>query len=123
MRELELHNAKITGTKLGFEDHGIMTFFLYLEFDGGGVGFGGYSLDQWSEERQERVGFGASMDCLKEIMQTVGVENWEDLKGKHVVVESEGWGGKATGIRNLIKEDVWFRPKEFFESRVGDVRD
>lgn len=118
MKELEQHNAKITGTALGFADHGIMTFWLSLEFDGGGVGFGGYALDTYDKEKKERVGWGPSLDCLKEIMETVGVENWEDIKGKHIVVESEGFGGKATGIRNLVKEDKWFRPKEWFEAHL-----
>jgi hypothetical protein len=119
--KLQYHNAKITSTKLGIEDHGIMTFWLFLEWNGGGVGFGGYALDEWQGERTssgKRVGIGMGMDCIMEIMRIVGVENWEDIKGKHIVVESEGWGGKATGIRNLIKEDLWFRPKEWFEARI-----
>lgn len=110
----EIHNALITKTMLGFEDHGIMTFFVYLEWDGGGVGFGGYSLDEYDKEQKKRVGVGYSMDLLKEIMEVVGVETWEQLKGKHVRVDSEGWGGKALGLGNLLK-DKWIYPKEFFE--------
>ena len=119
---LEHNNAKITGTKLGIEDHGIMTFMIYLEWDGGGIGFGGYALDQYDEALKERVGFSASMDCIKEIMQTVGVENWEDLKGKYVVVESGGWGSKATGIRNILNEKKWFRPEQWFEERLSNAK-
>ena len=117
MNKLEQHNAKITGTMLGIEDHGIMTFMLYTEFDGGGVGFGGYALDEYdgiSGRKSTELG----MECVKEVMRVVGVEKWEDIKGKHIVVESEGWGGKATGIRNLLKEDLWFRPEEWFKERM-----
>lgn len=110
----EVHNALITGTMLGVEDHGIMTCFVYLEWDGGGVGFGGYGLDEYDKEQNKRVGVGYSLDFLKEIMEVVGVEKWEDLKGKHVRVDSEGWGGKALGLGNLLKER-WIYPKEFFE--------
>jgi hypothetical protein len=113
----EIHNAKITGTMLGFEDHGIMTCFVYLEWDGGGVGFGGYALDEWQGERGangKRVGVAYSLDFLKEIMEVVGVEKWEALEGKYIRVDSEGWGGKALGIGNLLK-DKWFYPKEFFK--------
>lgn len=110
----QIENALIKSTMLGFEDHGIMTFFLYLEMDGAGVGFGGYALDKWDESKKERVGVGVSLDLLKEIMEVVGVETWEDLKGKHIRVDSEGWGGGALGIGNLIK-DKWVYPKKWFE--------
>lgn len=109
----EIHNALITGTMLGFEDHGIMTFFIYLEWDGG-VGFGGYALDEYDKEKQQRMGVGYSLDLLKEIMDVVGVETWEKLKGKHVRVDSEGWGGKALGLGNLLK-DEWIYPTVFFK--------
>jgi len=122
-KELEYLNAKIVGTMLGFEDHGIMTFFISLEFKNGGVGFGGYALDTWDKTQDKRVGAGVGIDCLKEIMETVGVERWEDLKGKHVMVESEGWGGKALGIRNILDTEKWFRPKQWFEERLGVERD
>lgn len=110
----EINNAKITGTMLGFEDHGIMTFFIYLEWDGAGIGFGGYALDQYDKALDRRVGVGYSLDLLKEIMEVVGVEKWEDLKGQYVRVESEGWGGKALAIGNLLK-DKWVNPEEFFK--------
>lgn len=116
----EIHNALITGTMLGFEDHGIMSFFLYLEFDGGGVGFGGYALDEYDKALEKRVGVGISLDLIKEILEVVGVEKWEDLKGKHIRVDSEGWGGKALGIGNLMK-DKWFYPKEFFDENSASV--
>lgn len=106
MRELETRNAKISSTMLGYEGHGIMTWWLTLEWDGGGVGLGGYVL-----------GGQSGIDSIEEILKTVGVETWEELKGKYVVLESEGIGGRAIGIRNLIKENVWFRPKEWFGAR------
>ena len=40
----EIKNAIITGTYLGIEDHGILTFWLYLDYGGSGQGFGGYQL-------------------------------------------------------------------------------
>jgi hypothetical protein len=111
----EIHNAKITGTMLGYEDHGIMTCFIYLEWDGAGVGFGGYGLDEYDKDLKKRVGVGKSLDFIKEIMEVVGVQKWEDLKGQYVRVDSEGWGGTALGIGNLLK-DKWLYPKEFFNN-------
>ena len=41
---MEIENGKIESTNLGPEDHGILTFWLSLAFDGGGQGFGGYDI-------------------------------------------------------------------------------
>lgn len=111
MSELEVRNVKIASTSLGFEGHGIMTWWVTLEWDGGGVSLGGYAL-----------GGQSGIDSIEEILKTVGVENWEELKGKYVVLESEGWGGRALGIRNILKEDKWFRPKEWFATRVEEKK-
>ena len=41
---MEIRNAKITGTMLGREDHGIMTFMVYVDIsDSGSCGIGGVS--------------------------------------------------------------------------------
>lgn len=114
----EIHNAKITGTMLGIEDHGIMTFLVYLESDCWGIGFGGYALDEYDTKLERRVGIGMSLDLLKEIMEVVGVDKWEDLEGRYVRVASEGWGGKALGIGNILKER-WVYPEEFFSERTA----
>ncbi len=98
----ETNNALITGTMLGIEGHGIMSSFIYLEWDGAGIGFGGYSL-----------GGQSGIDYIKETLDVVGVDKWEDLKGKHVRVVSEGLGGKSLGIGNIIK-DKWLYHEEFF---------
>lgn len=99
----KIHNALITGTMLGLEGHGIMSSFIYLEFDGGGIGFGGYVL-----------GGKSGIEYIEEILNVVGVDSWEKLKGKHVRVDSEGLGGKALGIGNILK-DKWLYHEEFFK--------
>ena len=38
----EIRNAVIQSTMLGYEDHGILTCFLHLDYSGAGQGFGGY---------------------------------------------------------------------------------
>lgn len=101
----EIHNAKITGTMLGIEDHGIFTSFVYLEWEGGGIGVGGYVL-----------GGQSGIDFIKEILNVIGVDNWEDLTGKFCRVETGGLGETARGIGNLLK-DKWLYPKEFFNER------
>lgn len=72
-------NAKIKSTMLGYEDHGILTCFLMLEQDGSGQGFGGYRLDAPHNKPSIFTDF-----WIKKILWVVGVDKWEDLKGKYV---------------------------------------
>ena len=95
---MEIRNAKIESTFLGFEDHGIFTYFLHLEWEHAGQGFGGYIL-----------GGGYGDETIKAILETVGVDKWEDLPGKYVRIEREHI--KVHRIGNII-EDKWFSPAE-----------
>lgn len=108
----EIINAQIANTRLG-EEHGCLTVELYLEGGGWGCYFGGYCLDHWCSdigEHSSTDGYGA----IIELMKVLEVESWEELKGKYVRVESNGWGGNITKIGHLMK-DQWFGWKEYFE--------
>lgn len=113
MNTTEFLNAKITSTKLG-EEHGCLTAMLYLNGDGWGCGFGGYCLDHWFADignHKSSDGYGA----IIELMKTLEVESWEDLKGKYVRVEIERWGGKILRIGHFMK-DKWFSFKDYFDA-------
>jgi hypothetical protein len=97
---MEIKNAKITSTMLGFEDHGFLTWFLHLDFGNSGVGFGGYAL---GGDNTDKV--------IRAILETVGVETWEDLKGKYVRVKGGEWGKKVEAVGNVL-EEKWFTPFE-----------
>ncbi len=114
----EIHNAQIKSTMLGYEDHGILTAMLDVEWAGGGIGFGGYRLDSPKGDDTELQ--GVSIDYIKEIMRVVGVSRWEDLQGKYIRIETEGWGGRALAIGNLMS-DEWFRPKEWFALQLKRI--
>lgn len=107
MSEREIKNAIITGTNLGYESHGILTCMISLNYGGSGQGFGGYALDKWNGKERNGTAYGT--EFIRRIIKTVGVENWEDLKGKHVRVDAS-WG-KVHGIGNII-EDKWFYPEK-----------
>ena len=46
-------------------------------------------------------------------MKVLEVDSWEQLKGKYVRVEFEGWGGKVLRIGHLMK-DKWFSWDKYF---------
>ncbi len=94
-------NGKIHSTMLGIEDHGIMTFFINIDFDGGGG----------------TKGDSRSILCIRKILQTVDVMKWEDLEGKYVRIKKEKeYGGPIKAIGHII-EDKWFDIEEHWKTK------
>ena len=112
---MEIKNALITDTFLGYEDHGIFTFWINVDIGSGGgsVGIGGFSLDEYDHDKKRRVFRGSSLEAIARVMHVVGVESWEELKGKYIRVKDEGWGGTVDEIGNLM-EDQWFNIRKYF---------
>lgn len=97
----EVKTAIIRSTELGFEDHGILTCFLYLEGDGWGCGFGGFSLQNTSTK------------FISQILSTFEVNTWEKLKDLpcRCVIKDHS----IEKIGHFVK-DKWFSFKEYFEA-------
>lgn len=107
-----IYNARITHTKLGFEDHGCLTFILTLEGGGWGVAYGNYCLGH----RCDKPGESKNMDgygAIIQLLNTLEVDNWEDLKGMYVRASFEHSTIKSIG--HLIK-DKWFDYKEYYQT-------
>ena len=108
-------NARIKSTFLGYEDHGIFTATLTLEFDGTEQGALGYCLDTYDKGRndplvRERRGTAFGMDHILQVLAVVGVRSWSELVGKHIRVER---ADRHTIVRigHLVK-DQWLDPHE-----------
>lgn len=108
-----IKNARITSTMLGREDHGIMTFMIYIDAGDFSCGVGEFCLDEFNTTTQTRVFRVESMEVISKILDVVGVDKWEDLPGKHIRFEDVGWGSTVTKIGNIIT-DKWFDMREFF---------
>ncbi len=113
--ETEIINARIENTNLGnMKDGTLFGFWLYLDFGGTGQGFGGYCLDEYDKPLSRRVGTAAGLESIIQILEIVGVDHWEDLKGKLIRVKRDAeWNGKIFGIGHVLK-DQWFEPEAFF---------
>src|SRR5690606_28267458 len=100
----------ITATRLGYQDHGILTADLTIEWPGGGVSVGGFALDEPRDREgkdHSRKGTAYGLDHIIRIIETVGVEKWEDLKGERVIVLFEGasaWSSQSVGIAHVTDE-------------------
>src|ERR1700752_225337 len=93
--ETKIENATIRDTHFGPNDsRNIMTFMLTLTFgDSTEQGFGNYNL--------------TTTPCvkIKNLLEVVGVNKWEDLKGKIIRTKTET--RQIVAIGNLLK-DKWF---------------
>jgi hypothetical protein len=91
---MQRKNARITKTMLGWEDHDIFTFLLMLDYGGMGQGAGQLCLGN-SKGVHALTG-----EMISKILQTVGVDTWEELPGKNVVAIIED--GLVRGIAPIL---------------------
>jgi hypothetical protein len=81
---MEERIAKIVKTRLGYEDHGILTAWLDLDYGGAGQGAGGSALDGPYEDGKRQP----NAECgrfIAGVIGACGVANWEDVKGRTVI--------------------------------------
>ena len=111
----KIENALVTSVDLSMADYGCFTLAMTLEGSGWGVVYGGYCLGKGflGADDDEFDGSAAGMEYLMRIMDTVGVEKFQDLKGKYIRVALKGWGDSVKIIGNILK-DKWFDAETFF---------
>ncbi len=90
-KEEKILNAIIKETSLTMTD-GFLRYYLSLK-----TGENGFEFD----------GYAKGCEALMRIMDIVGVDRWEDLKGKYCRVMFRGLGKTVEKIGNII-EDRWF---------------
>ena len=108
--DVQIKNAKITQTFLGLEDHGIFTATITLDYGGSGQSFGGYSFS--GEEIPAKSDYCGYF--VRRVMEIVGVNSWEELKGEKIRVKASH--SKVEAIGNLL-EGNWFNPGQEFKEK------
>lgn len=112
-------NAKITDVSISMGNLGCLTFDIGLNGGDWGCSYGGYCIGHgYLGANSFTAENGGGLVAMMKIMDVVGVERWEDLKGKYVRVVDCGLGSSITRIGNII-EDKWFDIDEFFKSYEG----
>jgi hypothetical protein len=111
-----IENGKIASTSLGIEDHGIFSSMIMIEFNGSVQGFGGWALDKFSKELDQRIGTAFGCQFILELLKTLEVSTWDELKGLNVRVkrESDSYDARIVAIGHIIKNQ-WFNPMEIAE--------
>lgn len=110
----EIENGKITYVDLSMADHGVITLTLSVEGYGCGFVYGGYALGRGYLGADYFDSNSHALVYIMKIMDTVGVEKFNDLKGKYIRFATNGWGSSVSIIGNVIS-DKWFDAKSFFE--------
>jgi hypothetical protein len=110
--------AKVTSAHLGWEDHGIFTCWVDLDYGGSAQGAGFYSLDRWHEGRKQRIGTAKGLEFIMRLMQVFAARDWSDIVGKTcyaIIADS-----KVVGLEPLPTErGKAFRFDTFWEEETS----
>lgn len=111
-----LQNAKITNVDLSMADHGVLTLDMVLDGGGWGCVYGGRVLGKGfvGADEEDFSGTSQGIVYIERIMDVVGVDRFNKLKGEYVRVASRSFWDSIDIIGNIIK-DKWFDQKSFFE--------
>jgi hypothetical protein len=112
----KIENAKITFVDLSMADHGCLTLSLCLEGEGWGCMYGGYVLGTGYVGADEFEGSAIGMESIMRIMDTVGCDTFNDMKGEYVRAAVKGWGDRVQIIGHITK-DKWFDQESFFKEK------
>ena len=126
--EKEIYNARITDTRLGYNDWNQLTFSIYTDSEYGICGFGGcqfgkrddFAIDEVSRLRETKyINFEWTSELIMKLLDVVGVDKWENIKGKLIRIRTNGKTGSAGGIEAIgnILENKWFSIQDFYAEK------
>lgn len=96
--------AKITGAKLEIQERGVLNFWIYVQYEDGGVqGIGGITLDNYCKEKERRVGTAYGCEMIRQLLICLDVNDFSEMKDKNIWVigEGQGFNFKPKGLRPL----------------------
>ena len=118
----KIENAVVEDVNISMGDHSCITFTLTVKSKGWGCGvYGGYCLGHGylgaKPEFFDRSPKG--LELIAQVMNIIGVSEFNDMKGKHLRVATKDWGDTVKIIGNII-EDKWFDIESFFKDSEGE---
>ncbi len=125
----EIWNAKIKNVNLVFDEYGHIHSKLFLDGHGLCVDYGASYILGIKTETKTEYGkdskfscASAGMEAIMRILDTIGEDNYCNLKGKYVRVATIGRGGVVNIIGNIL-DDKWFDYKSFFDNMESNADD
>ena len=101
--DVEIKNAKIESTSLGYDRGIFLVAWIYLDYGGSSQGFGGYVLAKSEGPMRPLNDFG--IEAINRILNTLGVHKWEQLPG--TPCRAKASHGKVYAVGHYLK-DKWF---------------
>lgn len=117
---MRIENARIVSTSISMADHGVLSISFGVIGDGWGCNIGQWVNGHGYLGANNWKGNGSAIVAMMKIMDTVGVEKWEDLPGKLIRVKIDRLSSPIDEIGNII-EDKWFNLRKFYETDKGQA--
>src|SRR5687768_4557398 len=108
----EMQNAIIRRVEIGFEDHGIFTLMVHLDYGGAGQGFGGFAGDVYDKAKNRRVGVAFGAEIIMRLLALVGVSYVHELTGRSV--RALHTHSEVVALGNYLT-DKWLCPRVLAE--------
>lgn len=106
--------AKISSASLSFYNGTILSFYIHVDYEEGcSQGVGGITLDTYCKASKSRVGTAYGCEVIRRLLLELGVDDFSEMKGKHIWVHGEGSGGfdfKPTGIQAMATDNKKSKP-------------
>lgn len=96
--------ARISKANLEIQDKGILNFWIMVDYEEGmSQGVGGITLDTYDKVKGDRVGTAYGCEVIRQLLLTLDVNDFSEMKGKMIYVLGEGSGLAFTpkGIKTL----------------------
>lgn len=96
--------ARIKSASLEIRERGILNFWIHVDYEEGmSQGIGGYALDTYDKDKDDRVGTAAGCELIRQLLLVLGVDDFSQMRGKTiwVLTEGEGLSMKPIGIQAL----------------------
>ena len=81
-----------------------------------GCVYGGYVLGSGYVGADVFEGSAIGMESIMRIMDTVGCDTFNDMKGEYVRAAVKGWGDRVQIIGHIM-QDKWFDQESFFKEK------
>jgi len=117
--------AYVCKASLEIQERGILTFWINVDYEeGSSQTVGGFALDSYDKQRQERVGTAYGCEMIRKILTEFGVNDFSEIAHKHIWVlgTGEGLEFKPLGLQalqepNKLSEGFLFNDiaKQFFD--------
>ena len=117
-RKMNKKLAKISSAKLEIQERHILNFWIHVDYEEGtSQGIGGIALDEYNEEKKQRVGTAFGCEVIRRLLVELNVNDFSEMKGKHIWVhgEGEGLGFSPKGVSALYCDNSKTEPVIFSE--------